>query len=90
MLRMASTCAYALLLLRHPALHQSALLAGSTLQLLTLSSTLSEGVAPTGGQYGFVPTGAFLRLIFHPQRPRLTCPAFGRFTRLRALPLLWR
>ena len=35
------------------------LLVGSILQLLILSWTPFEGVVPTGGRYGSVPTGAF-------------------------------
>jgi hypothetical protein len=41
--------------------HQSALPVGNMLQLLILSWTSSGGVVPTGGRYGFVPTGAFSR-----------------------------
>jgi hypothetical protein len=67
--------------------HQSALPVGSMLQPLILSWTCSEGVVPTGGRYGSVPTGAISRVVISALRFGLTCP-FGRFTRLRAQPFL--
>jgi hypothetical protein len=56
--------------------HQSALSVGSMLQLSILSWTSSsEGVVPTGGRYGSVPTGAFSRVAISALRFGLTLPA---------------
>ena len=63
--------------------HRSALPVGSTLRLFTLSWISSEAVAPTGRQYGSVPTGAFSRLGPPPLRLGLIS-TFRRFTPLRA------
>jgi hypothetical protein len=55
--------------------HQSALPVGSMLQLSILSWTSSsEGVVPTGGRYGSVPTGAFSRVVIPALRFGLTLP----------------
>jgi len=68
--------------------HQSARPVGSMSQILILSSTSSEGVVPTGGRYGSVPTGVFSRVLISVLRLRLTYYPFGRSTRLRGQPSL--